>query len=251
VPVDLLSIAASDENELAMTAGNYQAAPAAESAADPTAGRAAFASIDEPMDAMVYDQHPAMQAAVEAGYPYGPRGRLPPAQHEPLFAANGTASALAAVDLVVKAMEGYWAALQSPPDFVVPKTFGMSAILGLMTVLALLFACLRWLDSYPVFYFFFSVQAITICLAQMFYGKTPRVASIVAGAIILPLFTIVAGFFSARSNLAMVCLAIGFIPLGALLGYLTGTCAAGIFLVMEYLEPYLQGQGFSRSRSAR
>ena len=30
--------------------------------------------------------------------------------------------------------------------------------------------------------------------------------------------------------------------LGAFLGYLTGTCAAGIFLVMDALEPYFQGQ---------
>jgi hypothetical protein len=38
------------------------------------------------------------------------------------------------------------------------------------------------------------------------------------------------------------------VPIGAFLGYLTGTCAAGIFLIMDYLEPYLQWQGRS-SRS--
>ena len=32
------------------------------------------------------------------------------------------------------------------------------------------------------------------------------------------------------------------VPIGAFLGYLTGTCAAGIFLVMDALEPYLQGR---------
>ena len=41
----------------------------------------------------------------------------------------------------------------------------------------------------------------------------------------------------------------GFIASANFLGYLTGTCAAGIFLVMDYLEPYLKW-GSSSSRSA-
>ena len=38
------------------------------------------------------------------------------------------------------ASDSYFATIQRPPDFAVPKTFGMSAILGIMTALALLFA---------------------------------------------------------------------------------------------------------------
>jgi hypothetical protein len=76
----------------------------------------------------------------------------------------------------------------------------------------------------------------------MFYGQTPRLASIIAGALILPLFTLAAAVFSDRPSPAIVCAILGFVPLGALLGYLTGTCAAGVFLVMDFLEPYLQGQ---------
>jgi hypothetical protein len=141
------------------------------------------------------------------------------------------------------ATDNYFAALQRPPDFVVPKTFGMSAILGIMTALAILFACLRWLDAWPVFYFFFSALALVICLAQMLYGKTPRLASIVAGAIMLPLFSLGAVLFDEDVNPAIICLLVGFVPFGALMGYLTGTCAAGVFLVMDILEPYLQGRG--------
>jgi hypothetical protein len=211
-------------------------------AGDGRAGPEVASSLDEPMEAIVYDIHPAMGAMLDAGYPYGPRTHLPPAQHEPLVVVE-------AVNWAVKSVEVYIAAIRRPPDYVVPKTFGMSAILGLMTALALLFACLRRLDSYPVFYFFFSVEAIAICLAQMLYGQAPRQASIIAGAIILPAFTVVAGMLRPDVHPVVVyCLAIGFIPLGACLGYLTGTCAAGIFLVMECLEPYLQGQGFSRTR---
>jgi hypothetical protein len=148
------------------------------------------------------------------------------------------------------AADHYFAALQRPPDFVVPKTFGMSAILGIMTALAMLFACLRWLDAWPVFYFFFSALALVICLAQMFYGKTPRLASIVAGAVTLPLFSLGAVLFDDDVHPGFLCLLIGFVPFGAFMGYLTGTCAAGVFLVMDILEPYLHGRGLVRRDQA-
>jgi hypothetical protein len=202
----------------------------------PTA--AAGSSLDEAVEAIVYDVHPATLRSAEAAYPYGPPSALPPAQHEPF-------SGMEAVTRAIRAADGYFATLQRPPDFVVPKTFGMSAILGIMTALALLFACLRWLDAYPVLYFFFSVEAIAICVAQMLYGQAPRLASVVTGAVILPVFTVATMLFTPGASPALACLAIAFIPFGALLGYLTGTCAAGIFLVMDYLEPYLQGRAFS------
>ena len=40
----------------------------------------------------------------------------------------------------------------------------------------------------------------------------------------------------------IVCMTIGFVPFGALLGYITGTCAAGVFLVMDAAENYFKGQ---------
>ena len=129
------------------------------------------------------------------------------------------------------------AAVQRPPDYVVPKTFGMSALLGIMTALSLLFSVLRWLDAMPVFYFFFSAQTLVICLAQMFNGRSPRLASIIAGALMLPIFTILAAMVNPYSpRVFVVLLAVFLVPVGAFLGYLTGTCSAGIFLVMEYLE---------------
>jgi hypothetical protein len=207
---------------------------------------AATTSLDEPMDAIVYDIHPAFvpQARVSAypsDYPYGPNYvPLPPPNSE----RSGHVAHWAgkAGMWLITTADNYFAALQSPPDFVVPKTFGMSAILGIMTALAMVFACLRWLNAEPVFYFFFSVEALAICLAQMFYGKTPRLASIIAGAIILPAFTFFAALFHPNDGGLFICVAVIFIPFGAVLGYLTGTCAAGIFLVMDYLEPYLQGR---------
>lgn len=213
------------------------------------AAAAAASLLDVPVDAIVYDVHPAFlpQQAVPAeynpDYPYGPpAAHLPPPTSElPSFLRL----VFSGSSWLVRTSEAYFAAVQSPPDFVVPKTFGMSAILGIMTALAILFALLRWMNAEPVFYFFFSVVALTICLAQMLYEKTPRLASIVAGAIILPLLTVAAAAFARNPHPGFICVAIGFIPFGAVLGYLTGTCAAGIFLVMDYLEPYLQGHAFS------
>jgi hypothetical protein len=204
-------------------------------------GSAPEDSRDEPMDAIVHEIHPAF---LPHDYPYGPKtATLPRPTSDPLSDLPDFSGVL---PWLGHAADHYFAALQRPPDFVVPKTFGMSAILGIMTALAMLFACLRWMDAWPVYYFFFSALALVICLAQMFYGKTPRLASIVAGAIMLPLFSLGALLFDDDANPAFICLLIGFIPFGALMGYLTGTCAAGVFLVMDILEPYLQGRGLTR-----
>ena len=215
----------------------------------------ASSALDNALDAVVYDVHPALSSASRNSgatdeYPYGPR--VPYDFESP---ANATAkSGLGVISQFIRSISvatgKYIEVLNQPPDFVVPKTFGMSAILGIMTALAILFGCLRWMNAFPVLYFFFGVQALAICLVQMFYGQTPRLASIVAGAIILPVFTVVAAVFNDHGNPGIACAAVGFVPIGGLLGYLTGTCAAGVFLVMDYLEPYLQGQAFHDRVSA-
>jgi hypothetical protein len=131
-----------------------------------------------------------------------------------------------------------------PPraDYVVPRRFGMSAILGIMTALSLVYGGLFWADAWPVFYGFTAVQVLIVCLVQMCYGNTPRAASAVAGALTAPLFMMLAAVLSADPipAAAVVCLMLALVPFGAFLGYLTGTCAAGVFLVMDKLEPYLK-----------
>ena len=139
---------------------------------------------------------------------------------------------------------------QLPGAAIADHTGSMQLALGIMTALALLFAALRRLNAPPSLYFFLSGLAIVICVAQMAYGRAPRLASIIAGGLILPIVIVIAGALSGdsmRLGIAVI-IAIPLIPCGALLGYLTGTCAAGIFLVMKYLENYLQGHSFSHSR---
>src|SRR5438067_11620588 len=106
-------------------------------------------SLDEPLDALVYDVHPAFVVRPEDIY-------RPP----PLFSIQ-----------------------TEPARYKVPQRFGMSAILGIMTALALLFGGFRLLNAEPVVYLFFGIQSLVICLVQMFNTRAPRAASATAGAI--------------------------------------------------------------------
>jgi hypothetical protein len=169
-------------------------------------------SIDEPIDALVYDVHPAFLVRPEDIY-----------RPTSLFS------------------------LQSEPaKYKVPQRFGMSAILGIMTALALLFGGFRILNAEPVVYLFFGLLTLVICIVQMFNANSPRAASAIAGAVLAPFFAPPLFNFDFPFTLLgrlMFTVALIFfgVPIGAFLGYLTGTCAAGIFLVMDYWEPYLQG----------
>ncbi len=187
---------------------------------------------DEPLEAIVYDVHPALvPPAVAARYAYAPPAENPFQERAedvyrppPLFSFEFHPPA--------------------GPQYVVPQRFGLSAILGIMTALALLFGIMRWLGADPGWYLFFGAQSVVICLVQMFHGRTPRSASAVAGAILAPLFVLGWAWFSESSAepAAVLCLMVGSVPCGGFVGYLNGTCAAGVFLVMDKLEPYLQGQ---------
>jgi hypothetical protein len=232
--------------------------PPPDSHAAALASETAGASPDAPIDAIVYDEHPALTTrgtpggpnpagADDAEYPYAapPRGRLADA---PLASAGSGPGVYASLVGLARGIDAFFIALRRPPDFVVPKTFGMSAILGIMTALAILFGCLRWLDAWPVLYFFFAIEALAICIAQMLNGHAPRLASIIAGTVILPAFAFFAAVFSHDFEAWMILAIVALVPCGALLGYLTGACAAGIFLVMDYVEPYLQPGGWARLR---
>lgn len=181
--------------------------------------------LDEPLDAMVIDVHPALLAA---NYPYQPAGVNPfgPPESE-------------------KPSPHWFAAFESPgpAQYVVPQRFGMSAIIGIITALALLFGCFHWSGADPRVYLFFGVQSLVICIVQMFYGRTPRAASAIAGAIVAPAFAMITPWLTEVEidNAEVLCMMIAGVPIGAFLGYLNGTCAAGLFLVMDKLEPYLQG----------
>jgi hypothetical protein len=178
-------------------------------------------SLDEPLDALVYDVHPVFVVRPEDIY------------RTPLFSLQ-----------------------TEPARYKVPQRFGMSAILGIITALALLFGGFRILNAEPVVYLFFGLQTLVICIAQMINGKSPRAASVVAGAVLGPLFmprVFASDLPPWGPDRALVIGLLTFfgLPAGAFLGYLTGTCAAGIFLIMDYWEPYLQGYSLASHSTAR
>jgi hypothetical protein len=133
-------------------------------------------------------------------------------------------------------------------EYVVPKRFGLSAILGITTALSLLFGLLRFNNAEPEVYLFFGLLTAICCLLQMFFGDVPRLASLLAGAGLLFLFSLVAGTLAEHGPRPgrIICLAIGSLPIGAALGYITGTCAAGVFLVMDSLEAHFPGGGMKQ-----
>lgn len=124
----------------------------------------------------------------------------------------------------------------------VPKRFGLAALLALMTALACLFGALRLVDTPPVVYLFLGTQVMVICVAQMFYNAEPRRASMIAGAILMPIFSAGMAFFVPRGDFGFaLCSILPAVVFGAFAGYLIGTCVAGVFLLMDKLEPFLPG----------
>jgi|GEM_PF-4148850 len=122
----------------------------------------------------------------------------------------------------------------------VPPRFGTSAIIGITTLLALLFALFRAVDLHPLNYVFTTLLLFIVVLVQMRWGHVARPASIAAGAIWFPLFVLTLAAFAERSEVFWgVCCGLPVIvPVGGFLGYLAGTCAGGFFLLMELLEKF-------------
>jgi hypothetical protein len=135
-----------------------------------------------------------------------------------------------------------WLAGQIPDEatYHVPPRFGMSAIIGITTSLALLFALFRAFDAHPLVYVFSTALVFIVVVVQMRWGHVARSASIVAGAAWLPLFWVAfVVFMEDAPPLWSICCAFPFLVLfGGGFGYLAGTCAGGFFLLMEMLEQY-------------
>lgn len=135
-------------------------------------------------------------------------------------------------------------------QYAVPKQFGLLAILGITTAIAVLFGGLRWYGAPPEVFMFLGGQTVVVCLAQMFFGDVPRAISSITGMILAPLFMVAAVVVNRSMPIgAFACLLVITIPAGAILGYMTGTCAAGVFLLIDVAEKRIED--YLKSRAAK
>ena len=141
----------------------------------------------------------------------------------------------------------------SAPQYFVPTQFGLPAIIALVTMFAVMFGILnafqKWLTELhvsPILHLYFGLLLMLVWVAQMRFGRSARVASLIVGALLLPVF--VAFSLDRWPPPTMVAVsAVGLVMLGGLIGYCMGAMAAGLFLIADWMGPYLP---WSRKREA-
>lgn len=139
-------------------------------------------------------------------------------------------------------------AWQAPATAVgMPRRFSIAIMMAWMTLFAGAFSVLKWVSAPPEVFGIVTIFMLSIGLAQMwlFGGNRPRLASIVAGAVTLPveavILSLITNDFTNHSGpliriLVSIVLIIPSIPVGVLFGYLLGGLTAGIVLTLNYLE---------------
>jgi protein-S-isoprenylcysteine O-methyltransferase Ste14 len=121
----------------------------------------------------------------------------------------------------------------------VPSRFSLTAIMGLLTVLAVIFGALRAVEAPAVVYLFVGSEIVAICLVQILVGSAPRGGSALTGAILLPFWVYLTLRTPAVPPLLEFVLIVILFLFGGLMGYCIGTLAAGFFLMMDLIEPWL------------
>jgi MFS family permease len=129
-------------------------------------------------------------------------------------------------------------------QFGVPRRFGIGTILIVMgaasVLLAFLVAC--GVPAPFVFHLVGFLALIAFAQAILYRGKNPRRASIVAGAIVCPVYAITASIIlmaltdDLNGRIDIPIYAIFVSVLGSLFGYLAGGVVGGIFLIMDQWE---------------
>jgi hypothetical protein len=132
------------------------------------------------------------------------------------------------------------AAWDRNPAVGVSRKFSMAVLMMMVTLFAVLFSTLCWLNADAGYYAVFGVLIFGVAMGQMFLfgGKYPRAASVWSGAALLPLEIGVLCLFMPgmpfiyRCFTAVIYMILA-VPLGALCGYLAGGLAAGVVLLLE------------------
>ena len=140
----------------------------------------------------------------------------------------------------------------------VPRRFGAGVLLILVTAFAVLFAAMQTVGVPPRLFVIVAVLFLGVMLGQilLFKGKKPRAASLLVGGLLFPLELLVVDpyvflggaylwghprmFSGLTARLLVVCMVggalVGYVVVGAVLGYMAGCIMAGVFLVQEKLR---------------
>lgn len=123
----------------------------------------------------------------------------------------------------------------------VPRQFGIGTLLVIAAMYAVLFAVLRALRAPVPATFLFGGFFTVIGLGQMllFGGRHPRRASIVTGAVTMPLLvlgTMALEAIRGHAHGDMFCVFLGAAIYGAFMGYLAGMLIASVFLAGRGLD---------------
>lgn len=132
----------------------------------------------------------------------------------------------------------------STAAYQVPRRFGMGPLMGMMLLYSLIFAGLRWGGAPHWVYLFLGLLGVVIGFGQMQGQSSPRLSSVLTGAIALPgclmaymLFLgLVRGGLGMGDLIGTACASIGLFFAGGFVGYLVGTVLAGVFLVGDQAE---------------
>lgn len=133
---------------------------------------------------------------------------------------------------------------RSPASYQVPRRFGTAAILGFTTLMAIMFAAVRFFGGPWWIYMFLFSLVFTTAVSQMVFRMGPRISSVVSGSILLPVLVVIVFVVEAFSHsnlsrvdwLEMILLAVPMAMVGALVGYLAGALGAGVFLILDRLD---------------
>lgn len=141
--------------------------------------------------------------------------------------------------------------VQGRVGYVVPQRFGMSAIIALVTMFAVMFGILNAFQAQiteikfmPITHAFFGTLLLVVWVGQMRFPDSARMVSALAGAVLLPAFAVYAIQPATSQHVGFFVFTLG--PIGGLIGYCMGATAAGFFLFAAWIGPHLPG---GRSRS--
>lgn len=142
--------------------------------------------------------------------------------------------------------ELYRAADLRPPERVyhVPRKFGIGSLLVVVTLFAVIFAVMRFFMVPPVWMGVVGLQLVASGGMQWAMIKHPRLASAIAGAVLLPIALVVMAIWEGDADDAMDMVAATpctAIP-GAFCGYCAGTLIAGVFMLMEFADEKISGK---------